>query len=299
MKTFVPLVFIVFCVAEFALYRQFQFVRVLEKTALSYQPSIMIGIVIWFLAFLVLRYSSRDFFLILLLLIGVIELFWSKDTVTTKPLVLGFGIAMGKGTQVLLTKYRFSISSIQAPLSIERVWLLFALTGLLATSSLLHINFNDNFYNGLRWMGIWGHPNIYGALMGAGTTLAIGLRMLCQKLKVHSLKSNKAKTIYLSVCVLMMGVGLVMSYSRGAWLATGIGLMYLAWCLGKLQWRYVLLIITLVAFAALYFWGSTPDSAPWYVKRADFESSLCSTSCYGLAGRFGNHAGSSLRCGVE
>ncbi len=68
----------------------------------------------------------------------------------------------------------------------------------------------------------------------------------------------------------MMAVGLVMSYSRGAWLATAIGLLYLARCYGKLKWRHVILGAGVLVLGAWMFWGRTPDNAPWYVKRLDF-----------------------------
>jgi len=80
----------------------------------------------------------------------------------------------------------------------------------------------------------------------------------------------KLVSIFLFVAAFMMGVGLVMSYSRGAWTATVIALLYLAWSYGKLKWRYVMLGTGLVALGALCLWGHTPDSAPWYLKRADF-----------------------------
>jgi len=62
---------------------------------------------------------------------------------------------------------------------------------------------------------------------------------------------------------------LVMSYSRGAWLGTAIGLLYLAWNYGKLKWRYVLPGVAVVAAVVFFFWSATPDTAPWYVKRMD------------------------------
>ena len=67
----------------------------------------------------------------------------------------------------------------------------------------------------------------------------------------------------------MLGVGLVMSYSRGAWLGAGMGLLYLASCYGKLKWKYVAVGVGLLALGSMCFWSSTADSAPWYVKRAD------------------------------
>ena len=67
----------------------------------------------------------------------------------------------------------------------------------------------------------------------------------------------------------MMGVGLVMSYSRGAWVGTAIGLLYLAKSYGKFKWRWVLPAGSCSVAVVVFFWNATPDSAPWYVKRLD------------------------------
>jgi hypothetical protein len=68
----------------------------------------------------------------------------------------------------------------------------------------------------------------------------------------------------------MMAVGLLFSYSRGAWLGTTAGLLYLAKSYGKLKWRWVLPGISVVAAMVCVFWHSTPDAGPWYLKRLDF-----------------------------
>jgi hypothetical protein len=81
---------------------------------------------------------------------------------------------------------------------------------------------------------------------------------------------NSSLRIFLFIAAGMMAVGLVMSYSRGAWLATTIGLLYLAWCYGKLKWRWVLPVILVVAAVVCVFWHSTADNGPWYLKRLDF-----------------------------
>ena len=60
-----------------------------------------------------------------------------------------------------------------------------------------------------------------------------------------------------------------MSYSRGAWLATIIGLLYLVRCYGRLKLRLVLPVIFVVAGVVCFFWRATPDNFPWYVKRMD------------------------------
>jgi hypothetical protein len=72
----------------------------------------------------------------------------------------------------------------------------------------------------------------------------------------------------LLVAALMMGVGLVMSYSRGAWIAAIVGLLYLAKAYGKFKWRWVLPPILVVAAVTWFFWN-TPRTAPWYFQRLD------------------------------
>jgi O-antigen ligase len=67
----------------------------------------------------------------------------------------------------------------------------------------------------------------------------------------------------------MMGVGLLFSYSRGAWVGTTGGLLYLAKAYGKFKWRFVLAGILVVAVVGWFFWN-TPRTAPWYFQRLDF-----------------------------
>ena len=55
-------------------------------------------------------------------------------------------------------------------------YFLIGLVIMLAFSSWWHLDTSNNPYHGPRWMGLWYNPNDYGMLMGAGLTLAIGLR---------------------------------------------------------------------------------------------------------------------------
>ena len=68
----------------------------------------------------------------------------------------------------------------------------------------------------------------------------------------------------------MMGVGLLFSYSRGAWVGTAIGLLYLAKAYGKFKWRYVLPGILVVAAIVWIFWNATPDSCTLVCKADGF-----------------------------
>ncbi len=145
-------------------------------------------------------------------------------------------------------------AELRATRSSARGSFLIGLTALLVLSVGWHLDMTYNFYHGPRWMGLWDNPNIYGMLMGAGGTLAIGLLAANEKSEILNSKYNW----FLGIAAFMLGVGLVMSYSRGAWLGTAIGLLYLAWAYGKLPWRLVL-PVAVVAAAVIYFWGGTPD----------------------------------------
>jgi prepilin-type N-terminal cleavage/methylation domain-containing protein len=103
-------------------------------------------------------------------------------------------------------------------------------------------------------------------LMGAGVVLAAGLLAHNSKFKIQNSKLGWV----LVIAAGMMAVGLFFSYSRGAWVGTAVGLLYLTKAYGRFKWRYVVTGFGLVALGILLFWGRTPDNAPWYMKRIDF-----------------------------
>jgi O-antigen ligase len=184
---------------------------------------------------------------------------------------------------------------------------LIGLVLLLAFSAFWHLDMTNNFYRGPRWMGLWNNPNDYGLLMSAGLVLAMGLLMGIWDLEFgvqnsmrsfavrwfgkdrrrgdesHSgnpqleIENQKVVTdslrrplpILLFVTVLMLGTGLFFSYSRGAWVGTATGLLYLAKAHGKFKWWGVLLPVFIAMVVICFFWNNTPDNAPWYLKRLD------------------------------
>ncbi len=115
---------------------------------------------------------------------------------------------------------------------------------LLAASALWQPEYGMDFqYRGQRrWTGPWDNPNLYGLLMGVGTVLAVGLFFSRLKAKDSSRPGAECppfnyqlKTIHYAQGLLLLAAaglcayGLVKSYSRGAWLGTACGLLYLAW----------------------------------------------------------------------
>ena len=96
-----------------------------------------------------------------------------------------------------------------------------------------------------RWSGPWDTPNTFGMLMGVGAVLAVGM-LVSRKAESRKLKaemggehptynvqhrtSNSWRWIRRGLLVGAagaMGIGLVKSYSRGAWVGTALGLAYL------------------------------------------------------------------------
>ena len=105
-----------------------------------------------------------------------------------------------------------------------------------------------------RWSGPWDNPNTFGLLMGAGAVLTLGLTVFsyqwsvvsrrvsgarCQvsgvspSFKVSGWKMQIRKTgkwflaFLCLVATMLIGRGLVHSYSRGAWVAAMCGVVYL------------------------------------------------------------------------
>lgn len=135
-----------------------------------------------------------------------------------------------------------------------------------------------------RWSGLWANPNYYGMLMGTGVVLGCGMIcMVFDWLKMENKtggqrakgekeairrQSGSKKVLWFLLCssaAMVCCIGLFKSYSRGAWIATVGGGIYLAWqviqgsdgrCHGiswlSRNWR--VLATTVVSLAVLGFW---------------------------------------------
>lgn len=229
---------------------------------------------------------------------------------TADVLFLFSGVTLGKGTQFLLKRgnrkaershYQNAERVFQR--EIFRIFMV-AFVGLIAFSAWWHLDMAGP-YHGPRWMGLWDNPNDYGMLMGTGVVISIGL--LDQRLKTQIVKrkleresgnfllrflhffaarpnlsygdststsdwavGSRALSIFLFFAAAVMAMGLLFSYSRGAWLATTYGLIYLSFCYGNFRWRWVFTGILIFAAVECIFWHSTTDATPWYLKRLDF-----------------------------
>ena len=149
----------------------------------------------------------------------------------------------------------------------RRVGVTCVLVTLLAASALWQpvLGMTFQYHELHRWSGVWDNPNVYGLLMGGGLVLAVGLAFAI----FRSRRGNEAPIrtgskppsafakgmgdqhvacyAFIRVfggilCVFaaaLLGVGLWHGYSRGAWVATVGGVVYLlgsgVWGLGSGQ----------------------------------------------------------------
>jgi O-antigen ligase len=190
--------------------------------------------------------SNPDLWLMGALLIsGLIYTFnYSTSSLSVQSLALLAGAMFGKGGKIWASLW---LNSHQIRYSIGAY--ITSLVLLLAFVSIWHWGVTDNSqYRGqARWSGPWDNPNIYGLLMGVGVSLALGLlaqNLTCcdeakrrresnvqsQGAKARNWKPGVRKYAAAILCFLAaisMARGLFHSYSRGAWLATFCGLIWI------------------------------------------------------------------------
>lgn len=286
-KIILSLTVLALILCEYVFYRECVIARKLHVTLLSFQWqwTAMALAGVWLAVLICLDFCVADLALAGLVLIAAACPFFSSDhRIDLDALILVFGAAMGRTARLLFRrktqdkKKGPSDAKIGSRPTNEPSTTLFQtnpdgyyfLTGLsllLAFSSFCQLHLPNAFYNGPRWMGIWDNPNEYGMLMGTGIVLATGLLAIR---KGKEGKTKKSLSIILVIATGMMAVGLLFSYSRGAWLGMAIGLAYLLKMYGKVNWRYGLPCVIGIAAVVWIFWNGTRDSAPWYLKRMDF-----------------------------
>jgi len=258
------LVLVFFCLFEFSLYQQSRIFREYTTAILSLKWMLLVCLLLWSGAFLFLTCRWNDLLLLIFLLVIITEFFVNYSSRTAADiLTFLFGVTLGKGASLLLRNG--NLSEPRSHRSVIGPFLIGLMT-LLGLSMCWQPDMAGSYYHGPRWKGLWDNPNTYGMLMGVGCVLAIGL------FGANSQSENgrwNTKAVLILIAAGMMGVGVVMSYSRGTWLAMSIALLYLAWCYGRLKWKHVLPGAVIVTVAIWYFWDHTPNSAPWYIKRAD------------------------------
>ncbi|HLX72688.1 MAG TPA: O-antigen ligase family protein [Verrucomicrobiae bacterium] len=127
-----------------------------------------------------------------------------------------------------------------------------------------------NYVERSRWTGPWDNPNIYGLLMGVGAVLSFGFVASGCFGEKFWFCGFWLRVLLPSLAMIVCGIGLFESYSRGAWVSTVVGVGYLIFRISKMQnnsnsprrgltppalrvWRNWL-ALAVVAVAVLCFW---------------------------------------------
>jgi hypothetical protein len=176
--------------------------------------------------------------------------YYPQAVKSTQALTLLGAAALGQGAA--LWAERTLKSKVQSPKS-GRKTILASLVMLFMAAALWQAEGGHMFhYQGQgRWMGPWDNPNTFGVLMGVGLVLAVGKLVQSLKPKVQSQTSAECgvrtaecrtlnlwpwlQRLFFLAAATVMGVGLVNSYSRGAWVGTVVALAYLGYQIGKAE----------------------------------------------------------------
>lgn len=134
----------------------------------------------------------------------------------------------------------------------------------LTNNRLLSI-FGSHFF---RAFGTFGQPNPFGAFLGLIAPLAITASLgymlrtwrVWRKLSKISYKDVFFTLFYTTAALMMVG-GLVISWSRGAWLGFGVSMVMLVFALPRRIWySFALVALIGVISATLWLTGSLPTS---------------------------------------
>jgi O-antigen ligase len=284
-KTTLSLAILAFFLSEYVLSHESFILGQFFTKVLSLQWVLLALIMVWLGVLIILDFSIDDLPLVGLAAITVAFLLRSGAVrINLDAFVLIFGMTIGRTMRFLfrqktlwknegppqpdkiMSQTNFGPAAILFHPNSGAYYFVVGLILLLAIASCCQLHVPNPFYNGPRWMGIWDNPNEFGMLMGAGVVLAVGL------LATPGHEEGKRKnwlTIILFIATGLMTVGLLFSFSRGAWLGSGIGLTYLAGTYRRLNWRYILPGILCVGGLVWILWNGTSESTPWYLKRMD------------------------------
>ncbi len=204
-------------------------------------------------------------FLAATLLVGALAYAFDYPAASSTPraLIFVFGAAVGKGVELWF-------SSLTEPAQIKRFFLrlIIPLLLLLVASCLSKLEPSMIFqYRGqTRWTGFWHDPNRYGLLMGLGLNLLAGLWLAIFHWPYFRRLQRTAQVGWLALLTavtVIMGMGLLNSFSRGGWLGTAVGFggIFLAIGAGAnnptlcwLRRNGAIMALLLLALAVLTFW---------------------------------------------
>ena len=233
----------IFLFADRVAYGNSAFGSILREVAAAFRDAgtqwiVFLCLGVYFVVFNLLRFQvaarlfwrlhNPDLWLAAALATGslVYALNYSVAAASTQALMLLAGATLGQVVAVW-SEWR--------PHKGTRHRLLLMLVALLVVGALWHPDAGRDFaYHGYaRWIGPWNNPNLFGLLMGMGMVVAVG--QISERLRIGEDGSRGRSPaqfvglhiVFFLAAAVVMVVGLLNSYSRGAWMATACGLVYL------------------------------------------------------------------------
>jgi hypothetical protein len=166
------------------------------------------------------RFSASHFWLLSQLLIAL-SICFCRVEISDRIIALSGGALLGRyaffWTDVVKRKY-------------FRPFVILLLIAFLILASLWNIDSTNYGYLGqARLSGPWGNPNMFGLLMGTGIALTLGAAFSFQFSVFSQLRTiwKMFFSLLYLIAIIIMGRGLLHSYSRGAWLAMFCSMAYL------------------------------------------------------------------------
>lgn len=180
--------------------------------------------------------QAPNFWLGTFVVLVLVRYFASYKSAATGPtvVILLAGIVLGKFTAAL-TRWR------PGALPLWILTLFLAASAYWGPKGASGIQYRDQS----RWTGLWGHPNFFGLLTGVGLVLAVGLFVQTLKIQVANRRASRqsaareatacrwqsrlglhAQSLFAFAAAVLCGIGLLKSYSRGAWLGTALALAW-------------------------------------------------------------------------
>lgn len=166
-----------------------------------------------------------------LVMVAVVNYVLIHPNVQTGRHVIGLlaGIIIGLGVRTWVYRgdwYATRTETVQRLVLLTAVWVV-----LLGWTTVWQPDMRTGFlYRGeVRWTGAWQNPNTYGLLMGTGAMLGTGLFICGLKTQLVARRGKTALLSIASVATALCTIGVIKSYSRGAWLGVACGLAVLGY----------------------------------------------------------------------
>jgi len=217
---------------------------------------------------------------------GQIQLYWSSAYIPVSIFLIATGISVlgAFSINAWLTEWLKWLTILALMIVIvstfrqrEWQWLVFGLVAAGSANALVgiyiflggsgadHLRISTRF---IRAFGTFGQPNPFGGFMGLLAPLALMMAYTYLIITWHNFQTQRAistkNSIWLgfySAAALLLSIGVIISWSRGAWLSYGVSILIVAFALPRYMWqRIALMTIIGVIAAGLFVTDSIPSA---------------------------------------